>query len=272
MTVTLLDGPLGTELARRGVPIDGPGWSARAIDAAPDVIRAIHADYAGAGATVHTAATFRARPADVGPRWAALAATAVALARSAVPPHHAVAGSLAPLADCYRPDLSPPDAGPAHRELAVCLADVGVDLLLVETFANPREAAAAVRAAASTGLPTWCALTPGFRGDLLDPRAMADAARACADEGASAILVNCGPAATAIRWVEALAGIPRPLGVYANAGPADDGVGWSGAPDEPGRYLDHARRWVAAGATLVGGCCGTRPAHVRTLRLGLRAP
>jgi S-methylmethionine-dependent homocysteine/selenocysteine methylase len=272
VSVTLLDGPVGTELARRGVALDRPGWSARAIDDAPDVLRSIHADYAGADATVHTAATFRTRPADVGARWDELAAKAVAIARSAVPPHHAVAGSLAPLADCYRPDLSPPDPGPAHRELAARLADLGVDLLLVETFAHPREAVAAVRAAVTTGAPTWCALTPGFRGDLLDPRAMAEAARACVEEGASAILVNCAPAVGAIHWVEALAGLGVPRGVYANAGPIDDGVGWRAERDEPGRYLDLAREWVAAGATLVGGCCGTRPAHVRALRLGLRTP
>jgi S-methylmethionine-dependent homocysteine/selenocysteine methylase len=266
----LLDGPTGTELARRGVAIDGPGWSARAIRAAPATLRQIHADYAGAGATVHTAATFRTRPGDVGPAWRARAAEAVAIARAAVPSWHRVAGSVGPIGDCYDPSATPPDAAARHAELAFHLADLGVDLLLCETFPNPDEAAAAVAACAATGLPVWCALTPGFRGDLLTPRALADGARACATAGAAIVLVSCAPAARALPWVDALAGTGLPFGAYANAGDPADGVGWRDDAEGPTRYLAAARAWADRGATVIGGCCGTTPAHVRALRLGVR--
>ena len=107
MSVIILDGPLGTELDARGIPTPLPGWSAHALDEAPEAICAIHRDYAAAGATVHTTNTFRTRRAVFGARWETLARRAVHLARDSVPSGHRVAGSIAPLADCYRPDLSP---------------------------------------------------------------------------------------------------------------------------------------------------------------------
>src|SRR5271157_2202740 len=112
MTFVVLDGPMGTELARRGVPTPAPAWSAHALEVAPEVVAAIHREYAARGATVHTANTFRAQRAAVGARWEAIARRAVQVARQSVPGGQRVAGSLAPVADCYRPDLSP---GPASR-------------------------------------------------------------------------------------------------------------------------------------------------------------
>src|SRR5260221_10197622 len=106
--MVILDGPIGTELAARGVAIPAPMWSARAIADAPAVLADIHRAYAAAGATVHTAATFRTTRRAAGEGWEALARRAVAITREAAP-RHRVAGSVAPLEDCYRPDLSPPD-------------------------------------------------------------------------------------------------------------------------------------------------------------------
>lgn len=265
MAVVLLDGPLGTELAARGVSTRGPAWSARAISEAPDVIAAIHADYAAAGATVHATATFRTRRRTLGPTWRDAVRDAVALTRGAVPADHRVAGSLAPLEDCYRPDLSPPDPGPEHAELAQALAEEGVDLLLVETFPHIGEAVAAVRAARATGLPVWASLTAGFRADLLTPTELADGARRCVDVGAAAVLVNCVPASATLPYVRALAGVGAPFGAYANAGHTDEGIGWVDTDDGPARYARHAATWLDAGATLVGACCGAGPAHVSAL-------
>ena len=79
--MTLLDGPTGTELARHGVETPPPLWSAVAVDHAPDVLARIHADYAAAGAEVHTAATFRTQRRAAGGAWRRLTERAVALAR-----------------------------------------------------------------------------------------------------------------------------------------------------------------------------------------------
>lgn len=270
--ITLLDGPVGTQLAARGVPTPGPAWSARAIVAAPDILSEIHAEYAAAGATVHTACTFRTRPADVGDDWASLARRAVALARDAVPSEHRIAASIAPIADCYRPDLSPPHARLGHRALARVLADAGADLLLCETFPHPGEALTAVEEAAATGVPTWLALTPGPDGTLLSPDQMRATARAAIDRGACAILVNCVAASRTLPFVRALAGLGAPFGAYANAGFPEEKVGWDhlrgssdGETSGPSRYLAFAETWREAGATVIGTCCGTGPDHVRLL-------
>ncbi len=263
--MTILDGPMGTELLARGVPTPTPLWSAGAIHGAPEVVQAIHRDYAAAGATVHTANTFRARHRQAGEAWAGLARRAVELARQAVPPDHRVAGSVAPLEDCYRPDLSPAGAAADHRAMAAVLAAAGVDILLCETFPHVGEGLAAVTAAVATGVETWVAFTAGPDANLLTPRAVGDAARAAVDLGARTVLVNCVPADRTLEFVRELAGLAVPFGAYANAGAADAGMGWAPAPGAPLLYLDHVRTWVDAGATVVGSCCGTGPAHIAAL-------
>jgi S-methylmethionine-dependent homocysteine/selenocysteine methylase len=136
------------------------------------------------------------------------------------------------------------------------------------TFPTAVEAAIATEEAVRTGLPTWTALTAGPGGDLLPAAALGDAARAVADRGAVIVLVNCVAAARIEPYVDALAATGLRFGVYANAGATADGLGWD-ADDAlaAGRYLVHAKRWLDAGACVVGGCCGTRPAHVRALRV-----
>jgi S-methylmethionine-dependent homocysteine/selenocysteine methylase len=96
---------------------------------------------------------------------------------------------------------------------------------------------------------------------------MGRAAKRLAEAGAEAVLVNCVPAAKTADYVKAIADAGVPFGAYANAGHADDEMGWqTDDPDGPLRYAELAAEWVALGATIVGGCCGTGPAHVAALR------
>ena len=149
----LLDGPLGTELLARGVETPLPGWSAHALDTAPDIVRDIHRDYAEAGARVHTANTFRTQRRWFPERWRELTHQAVTLAREALEGFDScrLAGSISPLEDCYEPDKSPDDPRPEHRLMARALAEEGVDLLLVETFPHVGEALVAVEEAVAAG-------------------------------------------------------------------------------------------------------------------------
>jgi len=277
--VTVLDGPVGSELARRGVPTPLPRWTAAAIEEAPDVLAAIHADYAAAGATVHTANTFRTGPytlqegagglvGGARPGWLELTQTAVRIARGAVPATHRVAGSIAPLADCYRPDLSParPICDAQHGRFAEALAEAGVDLLLCETFPSPTEADSAVRAALATGLPVWLSLTVGPTGDLMSDEAVVEAAARAAELGVSAVLVNCSPPERILELLHALAGLDVVLGGYGNVGSPDEHLGWRNPESaEPGPYGAAVAAWLDAGATVVGGCCGTTPAHIEAI-------
>ncbi len=269
MSVLLLDGPVGTMLNRMGIATPPPGWSAGAIASSPAAIREIHRAYAQAGACVHTANTFRTQPRHFPQEWRSLLRQAVGLARQGCLPGQVVAGSMAPLLDCYSPWLSPPEPGPEHAQVAQALAEEGVDLLLVETFPHIGEALSAVEQALATGLPTWLALTPGPEGDLLGPAEVARAAVQAAEMGVEAVLVNCLPARRALEWLLPLReAVPElPVGVYANAGHPREGLGWEADPSLAGAaYAELARQWVEAGARIVGSCCGTGPETITATR------
>ncbi|MEM9730234.1 MAG: homocysteine S-methyltransferase family protein [Myxococcota bacterium] len=262
----ILDGAMGTELGLRGVSLEGSAWSAQAIVDAPTTLSEVHTAYAEAGATVHTANTFRTQPA-LGPSWRGMLVDAVAIAKRAVPDGHVVLGSLAPVEDCYRPDLSPgARARDKHREVAQALVDAGCDGVLCETFAHADEAIAAVDAALEAGAPVWLSLTAGPKADLLTPGDFTTIGKRAAAAGAARLLVNCIAATRTAPYVAALASLGVPIGAYANAGDESEGIGWSAAsPDGVSRYADLAAQWIREGAEVVGGCCGTGPAHVRAL-------
>jgi S-methylmethionine-dependent homocysteine/selenocysteine methylase len=274
----LLDGATGTELERRGATSALPLWSARALLEDPALVEQIHRDYVDAGAEILTANTFRTQArtlarAGLAHRARELTALAVALARRAGPERRPwVAGSMAPLEDCFRPDLVPDDDALAHehREHALALRDAGVDLLLVETMNTAREAAAAARAARETGLPLWTSFTCDGSGRLPSGEPLDAALAAVAPWSPELVGVNCLSPSAADSLLPALAATGRPFAVYANLGaPAPDGSWHRCGREGPGSFAAHALRWVAAGARAVGGCCGTTPDHVRAIARAL---
>lgn len=281
-SVLVLDGPTGTELWRRGVPTPLPGWSAHALVTHPNVVRSIHAEYIAAGADLVTANTFRTntravRNAGMGEQARALTAKAVRLAREAAdraPRRVLVAGSVAPVEDCYSPDRVPADEELAreHSELIGWLIEDGVDLLKIETMNTLREARAAVTAArAVTALPVLVGVVCGADAALLSGESVRDAARELEACGADAIMINCSSVADTTAALRALSAIALPLGAYANSGVPDTVTGWSeGHMVSVAAYADAARTWHALGATLIGGCCGTRPEHVAEIRKSFR--
>jgi len=290
MNTIILDGAMGTELARRGVDTGLPLWSANALMAAPEVVKQIHLDYLRAGAQVLTANTFRANPrtlarAGLVGRSRALAFLAIDLARQAVAMFCAespcpnrrplIGGSIAPVEDCYSPWLVPGDAEleAEHGEMARHLADAGCDLILVETMNTTREAVIAARAATATGLPVWVSVTLNARHELLSGEPLRDAAQAILSAQPAALLVNCIPVAqtlSALKELRAAIGqAPVRIGAYANAGHVE-AAGWSMARGvAPEAYAEAAAEWLAAGARIIGGCCGTSPDHIARLTAGL---
>ncbi len=177
----------------------------------------------------------------------------------------AIAGSLAPLEDCYQPERVPSEAeiSSEHAEMAVALAAAGVDLILVETMNTIREALAASRGAAATGLPVVVSCVTDGAGRLLSGEPIEDFARAllALPRPPDALGINC-VAASALGSDLALlarAAPGTPLAAYGNT--------FSRAVP-PRAYASLAGGWTALGARLVGGCCGTTAAHTRALRQG----
>jgi len=263
----ILDGAMGTELGFRGASLVGLPWSASAMEARPELVEQVHAAYARAGAIVHTANTFRTQPQVQGATFRVALTHAVALARAAVPSGQWIMGSMAPVNDCYRPDLAPEEhlATEAHETMATALHDVGVDGVLCETFASPGEAVIATRAARKSNLRVWTALTAGPEATLLSPRDLAAAAERCAYEGAALVLANCIDFRRTLPFAEALAATGVPFGIYANAGVSDSGTFGPATSEDVADYARAAERWLRAGARVLGGCCGTGPRHIELL-------
>ena len=263
----LLDGATGTELGRRGVDTRSGLFSAAALldERGTEALRAVREEYVRAGAQVITANTFRTNPRKAGARWRELTGLAVRLARES---GVAVAGSMAPVEDCYRPDLRPAAevALREHRQMARALADAGCDLLLVETVAAADEGLAAVQAAVETGLPTWVAAMAMPDGRMRSGDDLRAFFREARSAGAVAALINCVPCDGVDRGLDAAAESGLPFGAYAHMGEVDPEAGWPATPVlSPAEYAARASRWLERGARIAGGCCGTTPAHIAAL-------
>lgn len=275
----LLDGAMGTELDRRGVRTYLPLWSALGLIEQPEVVRDIHRDYAVAGADILITDTFRTTrrmlmragrdPEEVGP----FNALAVQLAREGsgrAGREALIAGSIAPLEDCYSPELSPGAlvARAEHAEQARLLAEAGADLLMIETMPLIAEAEAALQAAIETGLDVTVGFVLGDDGRLLSGESLEEAVTRLRHYPVAAIFVNCSPPSVITRALKVLRGLTDlPLGGYANLGAVEETVGWAADESVTGdRYAPFALEWIAAGAQIVGGCCGTRPEHIAAMR------
>ena len=279
--ICLLDGATGTELGRRGADISLPLWSARAIMERPDVVAQVHRDYLEAGADAITTNTFRTHRRSLAK--AGLGASAVELTRRAVEiaqqardqvnPKALVLGSVAPLEDCYKPELSP-DAGTCaqeHGEMIATLLDAGVDLLLIETMNCLRESAAAAKEAQKKLPGGWmisfCTKSDGPPAMLLSGEPLTDLLPAL--HSAASIGVNCvaAPATEAqVKLLRLLVPHEIRISAYANVSKAGPDGQWikTDAAD-PEIYAEYAARWVAAGASIIGGCCGTRPEMIAAI-------
>jgi len=262
----LLDGAMGTELERLGIPSELPLWSVLGLIEAPKTVLAIHGAYVAAGAQALTANTFRTQRrtldhAGQGHRAGELTARAVALAREAASDRDIfVLGSAPPLEDCFHPERVPDDATLAreHAEHARHLVEAGADAVLVETMNTIREAVAAVRAARDCGAAAFASFVSRSEARLLSGEPLDEAVDAVAEYGPLAVGVNCLPPGAVPPCLGVLQRAGLPFFVYANL----IGPGEERSPEE---FARSAAGWIEAGARMVGGCCGTRPDHIRAL-------
>jgi homocysteine S-methyltransferase len=282
--VVVLDGGMGTELEARGARMDYEAWSGLANLDDPDLVRRIHEDYIRAGADVVIANTFATNRAALaaagyGDRCeeANRAAVDIALsARELVGRPVAVAGSMS-LLGTVDSEHEPPSEErllDVYSEQAALLADAGVDLIVLEMF--DARWSAALRPALYTGLPVWVGAWTllGEGGELVAAtgRPFEQDLPALIDDRIAAVLVMHSPL-DAVQ--PALAAIARqwrgPRGAYPHAGHWER-PNWKFEDLAPSVMADRAADWVRDGARIVGGCCGTRPAHIRAIHDRLAAP
>jgi S-methylmethionine-dependent homocysteine/selenocysteine methylase len=293
----VLDGGMGRELARRGAPFRQPEWSALALIEAPHTVTEVHQAYVASGANVITTNSYALVPFHIGDeRFAAegeaLAALAGKLARDVADEHAnvvRVAGSLPPLFGSYRADLFEASKVSQLATPLIRALSPNVDLWLAETMSLIAEPLAIKALLPEDGKPFWVSFTledetPGSEPTLRSGERVAEAIDALVAVGVDAILFNCcqpevieAALQVASDRLSALRRADIRLGAYANAFPpqpkeatANDGLDEIRADLGPLDYLGWAERWRAAGASLIGGCCGIGPEHIQALATRLR--
>lgn len=303
--VGVLDGGLATELERRGADLRDPLWSAKVLLESPAAIVDVHQAYFEAGADLAITASYQASEQGFAARGIdrrgtfGLLRLSVELAREARDrwleeseatalgrPRPLVAASVGPygavLADGseYRGDydISREALKGFHAARLEPLMEAGPDLLAIETIPSQLEAEVVAEALGDLGdpVPAWCTFTLRDGTRLADGGAFLDAVAAVANSrSVAAIGVNCTAPPAALDAVTRIAkDATMPIVAYPNRGADWDPVAkaWTGGADTD--MAGVATDLVAAGARLIGGCCGTGPADVQAIAtaVGVRPP
>jgi S-methylmethionine-dependent homocysteine/selenocysteine methylase len=290
MPIKILDGGTGRELQRLGAPFRQPEWSALALLEAPEYVLECHGNYIKSGADVITTNSYAVVPFHLGEerfsrqgkQLAQLAGKLAFDAKQHAQQSVMVAGSLPPVMGSYRPDLF--ETQQAQRILRVLIdaLEPWVDMWLGETLSSVAEATLFF-SLLPKNRPIWVSFTIDDRSPPENPRlrsgeSLAMACRLALNNGAEALLFNCSQPEImlgAVKQTNAIrANAPHKfeIGVYANAFPIQNGEEAANehlhdirADLTPLRYAEFAQSWVDAGATIIGGCCGIGPEHIKAL-------
>lgn len=276
----ILDGAMGTQLLMKGIDVGLPLWSAAILESSYGIVEEIHAGYVEAGAEVLTANTFRTTKRtflkvkndkiSASKRARNACRIAVKAAHRSAGRDCFVAGSMAPLEDCYLPELFPGEktAQQEFRELGNWLMEDGVDLFLIETMGRMDEARCALRAVSSHTIDKWASFILRDNRSLLDGSDFREASIMAAAEGASAVLVNCSRLMTAVEAIDVVVeATTLQVGLYPNLGksiPSPDGTLKSFF--SLAEFSDAMAFALSKGARIVGACCGSGPEHITELK------
>jgi len=270
----LLDGAMGTQLAAAGLEMGGQNCVSH-----PDVVLAVHREYVAAGCDVLTTNTLTMNRLSIethgiGVDVAEVNRSGARLARQAATEGLCVLGDISSTGQLLEPygDYTEEQFFDTFKEQVGCLLAEGVDGFIVETMLDVREALCAVRACReASSLPVLATLsfqTVDKGGRTVMGNAAAESAQVLVDAGAAAVGANCGdldPSETAVIVGMMRDAVEGPLVAQPNAGNprlVDGRTVFDMAPDE---FADGISACIAAGATLVGGCCGTTPEHIGRL-------
>lgn len=264
----ILDGATGTNLMAAGLPrgVSSEQW----VLEHPEVLRDLQRRYVEAGSQIVYAPTFTASRAYGNESVAELNRRLVELSRSAAGGAF-VAGDVTTVG---RPDMPYEEMLEIYREQITALRDAGCDLLAIETMMALPETTAALEAARELcDLPVLCSFSISSDGMLYFGGSVYEAAQTLEALGADAVGVNCSSGPDQLETVirNLCEATSLPVVAKPNAGmPVIDDKGVAVYPMTPEEFGPSMKKLIRAGASIVGGCCGTTPAHIASLRLALR--
>lgn len=291
----VLDGPMGTELERRGYDVNDLLWSARFLEKNPDAILQIHRDYFRAGADIGTCASYQATvPGFVKAGYTK--GEAEALIRKSMKlvleardlwwkedggsesgrPYPMAAGDVGPYG-AYLADgseytggyhMTKKDYQDFHRRRMEILREEGAEIFAVETCPKLEEAVACAELLEDMGADYWISFTFRSADEISDGTKIKDVADALRDyPHLQAVSVNCTPPELVHDILQNFRAVSDlNLAAYPNSGEVYDGLlkKWSGLGAGE-TFLDRAKIWYDDGAVMLGGCCRTKPADIRSI-------
>jgi homocysteine S-methyltransferase len=274
----VLDGGLATELERRGADLRDPLWSAKVLVEDPDAIRSVHAAYFEAGADVAISASYQATFEGLAGRGidrnqaSALMRRSVELAREAAGSGRVVAASVGPYGAMlgngaeYTGDYDRDENQLVefHLPRIEALAEAEPDVLALETIPSFVEARALVRALEKVPeIPAWVSFSCRDGRHICDGTPIGSAVEVVASApGVVAVGVNCTSPLYVERLVETISDTTgKHIVCYPNRGSFWDPMRktWTDPPRQDARPSLRPLAWKEAGASLIGGCCGTTP-------------
>ena len=278
--IKILDGAMGTQLLDYEIELPLPIWSGDINLTHPEYIEKIHKSYLDAGADILTTNTFRTTPRaycnngfsvnNAISRSHKSLDMAVKLARQAANRNTVIAGSIAPLEECYEPSLFPGQdiAIKEYRELARWLLEAGVDMILFETMGCWLEIKSAILSTYDLKIPRWISLVLSDENKLLDGTDLSKVLFDLLDFGVEMVLLNCNPCNTTNDAIKILTkNWTKSWGVYPNVGlsmPSKEGIiesKWS-----VNQFVKQVDRYIDDGVSVIGACCGSNPSYIRAIR------
>ncbi|MDR1560614.1 MAG: homocysteine S-methyltransferase family protein [Clostridiales bacterium] len=262
--ILFFDGSMGALMQSRGLPAgESPvDWNITR----PERVIEIHREYLDAGADIISTNTFTAYE-SANREKIIDAAFKNARAAAVSKPNSLIAFDMGPTGRLLSPmgDLSFEECYNGYKEMASQASALGADLVIIETMTDLLEMKAAILAAKSTGLPVVCSMTFNENGRTVmgtDPYCFTSMAQAL---GVSALGANCGVGPDALlkilpMFLECAA---VPLVAQPNAGMPETVDGKARYKLLPGEFADTMRKMAKKGVKLIGGCCGTTPAHIK---------
>lgn len=281
--VLICDGAMGTQLMGRGLPTGACGemWNIEHADR----VEAIHRDYAQAGAHLVTTNTFGATRSTLERHGhadlvARLNAAAVQAARKAVGDRGWVLGDIGPFGGFLEPvgDTTESQALEIFVEQARALREAGADGAIIETMSDPGEMRVAIAAARQAGGPDWPIIATfafGRYDDIyrtMSGATLDDCLATAIEAGADVVGGNCGISLDLAGYVDlgkalVKAGTGKPVILQPNAGSPKTVDGKTVYDATPEQFAAMGRSLKDAGVKVLGGCCGTTPAHIKALAL-----
>jgi len=278
--VLLADGAMGTELYAKGIYLNSCFDELNLTN--PGLVQEVHREYIRAGADLIETNTYAANRAKLkkfglDPKVAEINRAGGRIAREEAGRGVMVAGSIGPLGVRVEPlgPLPAAEAEDAFAEQASVLAESGVDLFILETFSDLNEIRRALQAVrlVAPGFPLIAQMTLDEEGYSLCGSTAEDVAVKLEEWGADVVGLNCsvGPAAM-LASIERMARVTKlPLSAMPNAGMPREVEGRNIYLCSPDYMAEYAKRFILSGVKVVGGCCGTTPAHIRAMRAAVRA-